>query len=231
LPNIQGQAANEQTLAAIYVDGFNLYHAIRDLGQSHLKWVNLWQLGQIIIPQQSQRLVGAVLCTAVPVGRSDKGQRHHWFIDAQRAYGVEVVRGHFIGEPLECRACRETRVKDTEKEGDINVALHIMRDAVLDKADHFYLLSADSDQAATVRMFRTMFPAKVITAVVPPGREPSTHLAQTVNGGTIQLSELHLERSVMPQVVLVEGHTAVRRPHQYTPPEGWVHPDNRPARR
>jgi hypothetical protein len=27
---------------AAFVDGFNPYHALRDLGRDHLKWLNLW---------------------------------------------------------------------------------------------------------------------------------------------------------------------------------------------
>lgn len=32
-----------------YIDGFNLYHAIRDLKQPYLKWVNLWTLASVFI--------------------------------------------------------------------------------------------------------------------------------------------------------------------------------------
>ena len=98
VPNLGSQDESEPVRAALYVDGFNFYHAINDLGQNHLKWINLWRLGEIIIPQRSQRLVGAVLATAVLPGRSDKAQRHRWFIDAQTAHGVEVAEGHFVGE-------------------------------------------------------------------------------------------------------------------------------------
>jgi hypothetical protein len=31
---------------ACYIDGFNLYHAIADLGKPHLKWVDLFALAQ-----------------------------------------------------------------------------------------------------------------------------------------------------------------------------------------
>ena len=45
---------------AIYYDGFNLYHALCDLKANHLKWVNLWQLSELLISRRSQSLVSVV---------------------------------------------------------------------------------------------------------------------------------------------------------------------------
>ncbi len=39
-----------------YIDGFNLYHAIQDLGKPHLKWVDLMALGEVFLMRRSQRL-------------------------------------------------------------------------------------------------------------------------------------------------------------------------------
>ena len=34
---------------SVYIDGFNLYHALDDLGESHLKWLDLWALSQTLV--------------------------------------------------------------------------------------------------------------------------------------------------------------------------------------
>jgi len=34
------------TRTIVYIDGFNLYHALDDLRENHLKWVDLWALSQ-----------------------------------------------------------------------------------------------------------------------------------------------------------------------------------------
>lgn len=49
---------------AFYIDGFNLYHAIDDLGVDYLKWNSLWDLAQGIIQSRSQSLLRS--CTAQP---------------------------------------------------------------------------------------------------------------------------------------------------------------------
>ena len=43
--------------AAFYVDGFNLYHPINDLGKPYLKWLDLWALGEHLIPGRSEGVV------------------------------------------------------------------------------------------------------------------------------------------------------------------------------
>lgn len=225
------QEKSDSVRAGFYVDGFNLYHAIDKMQRPYLKWVSYWQLAQAIVPQKTHQLVGVTYCTAFYPGDSQKKWRHEQMIGAQRCQGVEVVPGHFITEPRECRSCKSIWEHPTEKEGDINVAIHLLCDAFIDKVDHVYLVTADSDQVATVRMFRKQFPDKTITAVIPPGKKRSEHIHRCVNGGTIMLNEGHLERAVMPPVVFNPGVGSYRRPREYAPPQGWVHPDGRPARR
>lgn len=214
--------------AAFYVDGFNLYHAINDLGQPHLKWISYWKLANFLIPQRTQCLVGVTWCTAFYPGDPKKKWRHEQLMGAQKCHSVTVACGHFVQEDRECRACDSTWQHPTEKEGDINVALHLMCDAFADRFDHAYLISADSDQAATFKAFRREFPQKSITQVVPPGRKRSEHLHKLANGGTVHLNTDHLERAVMPAVVFKPSVANTRRPNEYAPPAGWVHPDARP---
>lgn len=223
-----GQEGGACVRSAFYIDGFNLYHAIDDLGKPHLKWLSYWHLAQKVIPQQSQTLVRVVWCTARHTRDPSKSGRHDLLCRAQAMHGVEVIKGHFVDERRECRSCGSSWQAPSEKEGDINVAINLIRDAFLDIYDHAYLLTADSDQVATVRMMRKQFPAKQITIVVPPGRRRSEHLHHASGGNSIQLSEAHLEWAVSPAVCLQAGQPAVRRPTIYDPPPGWVHPQNRP---
>jgi len=41
----------------VYIDGFNFYHAVDDLGEPHLKWVDLWALSEKLL-RADQQLVG-----------------------------------------------------------------------------------------------------------------------------------------------------------------------------
>lgn len=212
--------------AAFYIDGFNLYHAIAEYEKEYLKWSNYWRLAELVCAKDDQ-LVKVVLCTAYYPDFKKK-IRHELCVNANMNAGVDVILGHYIGEDMDCKDCGREWVKPTEKQGDINVALALFHDAHADVYDHAYLVSADSDQAATARRFAAHFPAKRLYSVSPPGRQHSKHILQhTPHKAT--LTEDHLDLAVFPKVVPGNnGRKAYARPFEYDPPEGWVHPDQRP---
>ncbi|WP_240910417.1 NYN domain-containing protein [Pontivivens nitratireducens] len=208
----------------MYIDGFNLYHAVDDLGEPHLKWADYWKLGEIIIPSQTEQLVKVCYCTAY-YPDDQKKWRHQQFVNAMKIKGVDVQLGHYVHEDASCRSCGSSWKKPTEKAGDINVAIHLLSDAFLDKVDHIYLITQDSDQSATAKLFKEKFPEKKFTTVAPPNRKPSSHIAKYADA-KIKLTLEHIEKCVMPEILI--GKPPARRPKEYSPPSGWVHPDKRP---
>lgn len=214
---------------AIYVDGFNLYHAIDDLGENYLKWLNLRRLGELIARGHARTIGRVVYCTAFFPGDFGKKKRHQAYVDALELVDVECLRGHTVREPMECKSpdCLHRWDEPREKETDINVALSLYGDAHRDLYDVAFLITADSDQAATLRAMRNEFPNKKLVTVVPPGREPSKHL-RDLSHATLKLTSDHIDECVFPGLVSRSGKKAVIRPSEYDPPIGWVHPDDRP---
>ncbi|GAA0005272.1 NYN domain-containing protein [Bradyrhizobium diazoefficiens] len=222
----------QKARAALYVDGFNLYHAIDELGQPHLKWLNLFSLGSRILNRNKESLVKVRYCTALKPGDTDKNKRHREYITALKWFNVKVQQGHFIEDEMDCRKCGHAWDAPKEKETDVNIALLLFDDAYQDVFDVAYLLTADSDQGATARMLKRRFPKKRLVSVVPPGMDASkaimTHADDryTLNAGLI-------EECLLPAVELDArrgGAVAFQRPKEYHPPAGWVPPDKRPKK-
>lgn len=211
--------------SAFYVDGFNLYHAIADLNEPFLKWCNLWKLAETVVPSKSEEIVKVTFCTAYYPGDERKKWRHQQYIQALTNVNVSVVMGHYVREDWKCRDCGFDWQKPTEKETDINLALSLYEDAVNDVYDKAYLVTADSDQAATANFFKKAFPKKSLVTVSPPGRKFSSHISNIADE-RLALNKDHLDTSVFPTIVL--GERAARRPNEYEPPAWWVHPDKRP---
>jgi len=88
-------------IAGLYVDGFNLYHAILKYEEPHLKWLNLRKLGESII-DSAETLGPVTYCTAYYPGNSQKKWRHDEYMAALRVVDVEPIMGHYIHEPWEC---------------------------------------------------------------------------------------------------------------------------------
>lgn len=217
--------------AALYIDGFNLYHPIVRMGHDHrhFKWANLWQLGEYLTAPRQQRLVKVVFCTAVPSMRqsAEKRDRHIRFNEAQRAHGVEVLEGHYVPENIEENGLPTDRTKWTEKQTDINVALQLILDGIDDVYEVALLLSADTDQVATAKAFHERLApiGKKLVGVAPPDRSaPSGYSAYRMS--TVQLKKFDIERCIMPETIAHAGQL-ILRPPEYAPPDGWVHPSER----
>lgn len=224
----QGSGRRATQRAAFYVDGFNLYYAIKDLRQNHLKWIDLWSLADHLIRQRTEALVKVAFCTAYNTRRFDSLTRHQKYVRALEHFGVTTVLGHYTAEPRNCRECRSEWVEDNEKETDVNLALHLIHDAQEDVFDHAYILTADSDQAATAKFLKEHWPTKRLTTIAPPGRNFSKSILRYADS-KMALTTDQLEWAVMPPTVFKDAKTVVvKRPDEYATPPGWVHPSKRP---
>jgi hypothetical protein len=156
-----------------------------------------------------------VLCTAIKTSDPDKQRRHRLYVAALESSGVVCLKGNFITEPRDCRKCGNGWDAPVEKQGDVNLAISIIDDAHKDLFDHCYLVTADSDQAATARMLKEGFPAKQLTTVVVTGRSHSKEILNRADA-KITINHGHLERSLFPK--LITGANAILRPTEYDPP-------------
>lgn len=211
---------------AVYIDAFNLYHAIDDLNLNYLKWCNLWRLSETMMKGHAKPLVKVAWCTAYRSGNTGAQARHRALKKALESCGVDVTFGHEIAEPAQCHSCGATWTIPREKATDINLALTVYQDAVDDVFDVAFIVTADTDQAATFNFVKRRWPHKRVITVTPPGRAPSKHLVNLADG-KLQITERMLDDSVLPFLVGA-GAATVTRPPEYDPPAGWVHPDDRP---
>jgi hypothetical protein len=213
--------------AGLFVDGFNLYHAIDDLGRPYLKWLSLARLGARLTKPFQADLVEIVFCTAYFPGDFAKRKRHEAYVSALEAEGVKVVLGHTTREDSDCRQCGHQWKQPREKETDINVALSLFEAAASDRIDIAFLVTADTDQAATLRFMKRCFPTKQTVVLTPPGRGTPAHLQPPLATKSLRISETDLDLSVFPEMIKPTKGRLIVRPLEYRPPDGWIHPEQR----
>ena len=211
-----GLSAAVSLRAAVYIDGFNLYHAIDDLNEPHLKWVNYDALSRRII-RRGEQLARVVWCTAVNTKNHEKMLRWREFRKAQLSVGVVCAQGHFTEEPRRCHQGHDY-LHPTEKEGDVNLAINLISDAHLDRFDVAYLITADSDQVATARMFRERFAGKQIISVAPPGRAHSKEIIHWVDDTRVIDRETVAKCLFSGPTIISGGELKAKRPAPYSPP-------------
>ena len=204
-----------------FVDGFNLYHALDGAGQDYLKWIDLRRLCQVFAPTPDHELGSVYYFSAFATWRPEAHRRHKAFVLALAAVGVTTVMGKFKEKDRVCWNCRFRWKDHEEKETDVNIALHLLRDAYQDRFDRALLVSGDSDLAPAVRMVRELFPQKAVRIIAPYGRDHSMELVDAAGGvaEARRMRLIHLERSLLPaEIVGADGSVVTTRPAKYEPP-------------
>lgn len=210
---------------AVYFDGFNLYHGLCSFkGEDHLKWVNLRKLSDLLISPQTQKVVKvAYFSTFAEHFKNTPDEpslhRHKAYVAALDIKGVEFVPGNFANRKWDFRGgfkYKATWRRREEKQTDVAIGVHVIRDAFKDAFDVAMIISADSDMQPIYRMMRAEFPDKRTVTIAPPHRPHHQSLIELADEvRTIRRSQI--ERALFGGVVR-KGATVVRRPAVYRPP-------------
>ncbi len=199
-----------------FIDGFNLYHAINNLNQSHLKWLNLHSLSKAFTKPKSEILSKVFYFSAWVNHRNKTSQyRQKCYINALKIMGINTVLGHFKRKNRKCPKCLFKWIGNEEKETDVNIALHLLDLAYQNAFDRAIIISNDSDLAPAIRLIKKRFPNKIITTIAPPNCYHSNELIQaSSNKSKIRIR--HLERCLLPEVVTDSSKIiTVTKPKEY----------------
>ncbi|MBM0169660.1 NYN domain-containing protein [Altererythrobacter sp. C41] len=210
---------------AVYIDGFNLYHAIDELDKPHLKWVNVRKLAALLLKPKTQQLVAVRYFSAL--GNHFSGTpkvhrliRHREYIRALEAKGVDVRLGNFAKRDLMYAGGPRYRAKwrrYEEKQTDVGIAVHLVHDAHCGLFDRALVVSLDTDMVPAFRIMKEAFPEKPVVCVAPPRR--SHHRDIQILGVELEnIKVSQLEKALFGARVISKGNCVARRPSAYCPP-------------
>ncbi len=190
---------------SIYIDGFNLYY--RALKGTPYKWLDLKALSSHIL-QYHHKITEIKYFTALVSGLFDPDQpiRQKTYIRALKSYIPElsVYEGHFLTHTIDAPKSPLTKppnfvkvMKTEEKGSDVNLAVHLLNDAWLDKYDCAVIISNDSDLAEALRLIRKQHNNKKIGLISPllnghPSLELQkyAHFVKRIRKGVLKISQL-----------------------------------------
>lgn len=194
---------NPKRRVIVYVDGFNLYHALDDLHDDSLKWLCLRRLSESIL-RGDEELCAVKYFSAFATWIPDAMLRHRAYVAALKCEGVTFIEGNFKKKFLKCKVCGAQYQTHEEKETDVNIAIHLIQDTFHDRFDRAIVISADTDMSSAITMARGLASTKMIDVVCPPGRFARA-------------------RSLKPLFELPRGKIrAARLASHYTAPDGTV---------
>ncbi len=202
----------------VYIDGFNLYHAIDDNCPNHFKWLDLKKLVSHFTEEGVHVIEKIYYFSAFADWHKNRVKRHKIYVEALKATGVTPVMGQFKEKDKSCPSCHHEWKGHEEKETDVNIALQMIDDAYQDKFDQAFLISRDSDLLPAVKLLKQRFPEKKLKIFAPPKLRHSKDLAKEIGGKNLRTIRMfHMEQSLFPETVLdSSGRVVANRPVQYS---------------
>ena len=194
---------------SVYVDGFNLYHALDDLQQPHLKWLDLWALSQSLC-RADETVRTVKYFSAYATWRESSYRRHQVYVSALESRGVKFIEGRFKEGRAQCRRCQTRWKTHEEKETDVNIGVHLMADAMTRRFDRALVVSADTDLNAAVLLTRHES-GRAVDIIAPPRRKGRNSQA------LFEITLGRIRSSLLPSEIVHGGRT-IRRPADYAPP-------------
>lgn len=201
-----------------YIDGFNLYHAIDNLRDNRLKWLDLRLLIENFTKPDVHSIEKIYYFSAYATWKEQAYSRHRAYTKALKHTGIDTVMGQFKEKDRACRKCGAKWKGHEEKETDVNIALQLLDDAYQDKYDTAIIVSQDSDLFPAIRLVKDRFPDKQIKIITPPNMRHSKEMAKVVGRKQLgKIQQIHIERSLFPKVLFgADKKPVVRRPGKYS---------------
>ena len=190
--------AETKAALGVYIDGFNLYHAIDKLRRPALKWLSLHALAKSFVGP-TEELGQIRYFTAIQNNVPVKADRHRQFIEAQKAYGVDVQLSRFQKTMKICSTRGGGCAFQEEKQTDVKLCAAVLTDAYTGSVTRFVLVTADSDQVPTVEALRAM--GRHVTIAAPPGRKDVARELGSKADAVLEITEGRLGACLLPRSV------------------------------
>lgn len=206
---------------SVFIDGYNLYHAIDNLKIPILKWTD-----PLVVSREFARsdhgfeIIRAKFFTAPPIHKSKQVQERYFnYIKALKFYcKIDVIEGKFKKKLLSYRDSKGkafTRLTHEEKESDVNIALAILEDSYEKISDKILVITNDSDISPAIRMALEKNKKLKINVITPPLANAKRANYDLINAcgdinrnskgqvffKTRMISKEHLKKAIMPKEI------------------------------
>lgn len=222
--------ANPPKRVSVFVDGFNLYHAlitsrhkflpgqpnqpIYEKPYAKYRWLNLRALASQFIGRDEILNQIHYFTAYIPWDQQAQA-RHAVYVAALHSVGVSTVLGNFQKKDKRCLAqCRQTFQTYEEKMTDVNIAITLMKSCVKDEHDIAFIISGDNDLKPALETAISLYPNKEIKILLPiEAKAKSMHQwGRDNNVSCIRINENHLANSQLPTPIHYNGRILTKPP-------------------
>ncbi len=204
----------------VYIDGFNLYFGLNEKGWRHYLWLDLPALATKLV-RTDQQLMAVKYFTTRVGDPAESVRRQSTYLDALGVRGgVEIIYGKFNYAPDGCDHCGKEWTNREEKQTDVKIAVHMLRDAYNRAFDMALLVSGDSDLVPVVDEIEGEHDGQRVVVAFPP-RRVSGELKAAASASLV-LGRTVFKGSQLPQMVPGNDGVMLCQPVEWWRDEGSV---------
>ena len=177
----------------VLIDGYNYFHKLKAY-QNHynkcVKWLNYKSLIESWLTENDDKeTIEIYYFSAIANWRgADSVTKHKTYIKALESTGIKAILGEFkqkkasrCAENEKCENCtcspdKKKLIRHEEKNSDVNLAITLIKETMLNSYDKCFILSADNDFASAIKMAREL--NDKVKIVIQPPPLPRKRLAQ-----------------------------------------------------
>lgn len=196
---------------SVYIDGFNLYFGIRDRFPK-AKWLDVKALSKNLL-KQNQTLIDVKYFTARIRNNPPKEKRQNTYLDALNTTDIQIIYGQYYSKKASCTSCGHSWNKNEEKMTDVNIAVHLITDALENKYDKAIIISGDSDLVPPIKALHKFFKDKKIIVAFPPKRHSYSLKNEADN--TFIIGRKKLMDSQLPEEIKLSSGYVICKPPKW----------------
>ena len=208
------------TQVRFLVDGFNVYHAIREVRHrtgADCRWLDLRRLCESLLhtvgggAEAAEIYYFSALARHLEKSRPGTVARHERYLSALRATGVVTQLGVF--KPKDVRfhsaTCDVHLRRHEEKETDVAIAAATVEAAAARDCGALVLVSGDTDLLPALRLR----PQMKLICLFPPYR--SNQAFRACVDGTFKIAPAQLARHLLPDPLMSPEGRAIAKPAEW----------------
>ena len=194
-----------------------MYHSLLDAGMLCYKWLNYRSLADSFIDNENEIITKIYYFSAITPWDQEKARRHKIYIKALETENINIVLGKFKTTTCRCEAdCQKKYKKYSEKQTDVNIAIHMMKTAFQDDIDKILLFSGDSDLIPAVNMIKKSYPTIIIKSIFPYKRFSKALKEESHEYSRIRTN--HFELHQFPEKIIIKTS---KRQYYIEKPSEW----------
>lgn len=195
-----------------YIDGFNFYFGLKSKNWKAYYWLDIVKFCERFL-RPGQSLENVYYFTATQKAKSKKDRQDLFFSANKLNPKFKLVFGKFLKKQI----YTPHGIINTfeEKQTDVNIAVHMIKNVVFDKNDISVLVSGDSDLVPPIDFIRELNPSHKIFCYFPPNRVSVDLMNSSDNYIKLARYEHRFKKSMLPESITLDNGYIIKRPDKW----------------